>query len=140
MIKGGKMKNKIITLIFIIILIGISILLCITNSKDNNKDNNLTKVKVAEVTHSIFYAPQYLADHLGYFKEEGLDVEIILASGADAVMSAVLSKEVDIGFCGTEATIYVANKKEKNSYTRVNLIQKVKLPNPLTTKKTKQIK
>lgn len=107
------MKKKIITSIFIIILIGISILLYITNSKDNNKDNNLTKVRVAEVTHSIFYTPQYLADSLGYFEENGLDVEISLASGADAVMSAVLSKEVDIGFCGTEATIYVANKKEK---------------------------
>ena len=102
------MKNKIITLIFIIILIGISILLYITNSKDN-KDNNLTKVRVAEVTHSIFYAPQYLADSLGYFESVGLDVEINLASGADAVMSAVLSGEVNIGFCGTEATIYVAD-------------------------------
>ena len=49
MIKGGNMKNKIITLIFIIILIGISILLYITNSKDN-KDNNITKVRVAEPT------------------------------------------------------------------------------------------
>lgn len=98
------MKNKIITLIFIIILIGISILLYITNSKDN-KDNNLTKVRVAEVTHSIFYAPQYLADALGYFKDEGLDVEITLSQGADAVMSAVLSGDADIGFCGTEATI-----------------------------------
>ena len=50
MIKGGKMKKKIITSIFIIILIGISILLYITNSKDNNKDNNLTHVRVAEPT------------------------------------------------------------------------------------------
>lgn len=99
------MKKKIITLIFIIILIGISILLYLTNTKDNNEDNNLTPVTVAEVTHSIFYAPQYLADTLGYFKEEGLDVEITLASGADAVMASVLSGDADIGFCGTEATI-----------------------------------
>lgn len=105
MIKGGKMKKKIITSIFIIILIGISILLYITKSKDNNEDNNLTKVRVAEVTHSVFYAPQYLADALGYFEEEGLDVEITLSQGADAVMSAVLSGDADIGFCGTEATI-----------------------------------
>ena len=100
------MKKKFITL-FIIILIGLSILLYLTNSKDNNKDNNLTKVKVAEVAHSIFYAPQYLADSLGYFEDYGLDVEITLANGADAVTSAVLSGDVDIGFCGTEATIYV---------------------------------
>ena len=100
------MKKKFITL-FIIILIGLSILLYLTNSKDNNKDNNLTKVKVAEVAHSIFYAPQYLADSLGYFEDYGLDVEITLANGADAVTAAVLSGDVDIGFCGTEATIYL---------------------------------
>ena len=63
------------------------------------------QVRVTEVAHSIFYAPQYIADYLGYFEEEGLDVEITLASGADAVMASVLSGEVDIGFCGTEATI-----------------------------------
>ena len=109
MIKGGKMKKKIITFLIIIVLIGLSIFIYLFNSKDNKKEDNLTSVKVAEVTHSIFYAPQYLADSLGYFKAEGLDVEITLASGADAVMSAVLSEEVNIGFCGTEATIYVAD-------------------------------
>ena len=99
------MKKKFVTL-FIIVLVGLSILLYSTNFKDNNKDNNLIKVKVAEVAHSIFYAPQYLADSLGYFEEVGLDVEITLANGADAVTAAVLSSDVDIGFCGTEATIY----------------------------------
>ena len=102
------MKKIIISCLILIILI-IGIFLGTTSFKDDNKNNNLTKVTVAEVTHSIFYAPQYLADSLGYFEEVGLDVEITLASGADAVMSAVLSKEVDIGFCGTEATIYVAD-------------------------------
>ena len=96
------MKKIILSCLFLIIII-ISITLIITNKKEQN--SNLTKVTVAEVAHSIFYAPQYLADSLGYFKEEGLDVEITLTSGADAVMAAVLSKEVDIGFCGTEATI-----------------------------------
>ncbi len=80
----------------------------------NKKDNNLKKVKVAEVAHSIFYAPQYVADALGYFKEEGLDVKIILASGADKVTAAVLSGDVQIGFCGSEATIYVYNQGEKD--------------------------
>ena len=64
-----------------------------------------TKVTLAEVAHSVFYAPQYLADALGYFEDEGLDVEITLSNGADAVMAAVLSGDADIGFCGTEATI-----------------------------------
>ena len=53
------------------------------------EEKGLTKVKVAEVTHSIFYAPQYIAHSLGYFEEEGLDVEIILTSGADKVTAAV---------------------------------------------------
>ena len=99
------MKKKIITLIIIIVLIGLSIFLYLSKTNNNNKDNNLTKVTVTEVTHSIFYAPQYLAHSLGYFEEEGLDVEITLSSGADAVIAAVLSGDADIGFCGTEATI-----------------------------------
>ncbi len=75
---------------------------------------NVHDVRVAEVTHSIFYAPQYVAHALGYFEEEGLDVEIILTSGADKVTAAVLSGDVEIGFCGSEATIYVYNQGEKD--------------------------
>lgn len=71
-------------------------------------------VWVAEVTHSIFYTPQYVAHALGYFEEEGLDVEIILSSGADKVTAAVLSGDVQIGFCGSEATIYVYNQGEED--------------------------
>ena len=104
MIKGGKMK-KIILICLIVILLGIGIILGINSQKQDNKNNNLKKVTLTEVTHSVFYAPQYLADALGYFEEEGLDVEITLSQGADAVMSAVLSGDADIGFCGTEATI-----------------------------------
>ena len=56
----------------------------------NKKDTKLTKVKVAEVAHSIFYAPQYAAISNGYFEEVGLDVELILTPGADKVTAAVL--------------------------------------------------
>ena len=112
--------KKIIITCLIILIIFITIIFTNKNNDNNKENNGLIKVKVAEVTHSIFYAPQYLADSLGYFKEEGLDVEITLASGADAVMSSVLSGEVDIGFCGTEATIYVADKKRK-VLSRTNL-------------------
>lgn len=80
----------------------------------HKEESNLKKVRVAEVTHSIFYAPQYLAHSLGYFEEEGLNVEIILTSGADKVTTAVLSGDVEIGFCGSEATIYVYNNGEKD--------------------------
>lgn len=81
---------------------------------NKKEESDLKKVKVAEVAHSIFYAPQYVSHKLGYFEEEGLDVEIILTSGADKVTSAVLSGDVNIGFCGSEATIYVYNEGEKD--------------------------
>ena len=97
--------KKIILICSIMIILALGITFGINTQKKNNKDSNLKKVTLTEVTHSIFYAPQYLADALGYFKDEGLDVEITLSQGADAVMSAVLSGDADLGFCGTEATI-----------------------------------
>lgn len=100
------MKKIITYLVVIIIIIGFFFLvLSFKNNSDN--DNGLTKVTLAEVAHSIFYAPQYVAISEGFFEEEGIDIELTLTSGADAVMSAVLSGDVDVGFCGTEATIYV---------------------------------
>ena len=96
--------------IFIIVVV-ITCGICLLINKENS---NLKKIKVAEVTHSIFYAPQYVAISKGYFKEVGLDVEIILTPGADKVMAAVLSNEVQIGLSGSEATIYVYNKGETN--------------------------
>ncbi len=81
---------------------------------DKDKEESLTKIKVGEVTHSVFYAPQYVAHSLGYFKDEGLDVEILLTPGADKVTSAVLSGDVQIGFCGSESTIYIYNGSEKD--------------------------
>lgn len=69
---------------------------------------------VAEVAHSIFYAPQYAAISEKYFEEEGIDLELILTPGANNVMAAVLSGDVQIGFSGTEATIYVYNGGEED--------------------------
>ncbi len=71
------------------------------------EDDGLTLLKINEVTHSIFYAPMYLADELGYFEEEGLKIELTNGGGADNVMSAVLSGDADVGFCGPEAALYV---------------------------------
>lgn len=101
-----KIVYSIICLVLVIILVTITIL--------SKNESNLKKLKIAEVTHSAFYAPQYLADHLGYFEEEGLDVEILLTPGADKVTAAVLSGDVQIGFSGSEATIYVYNNGEKD--------------------------
>ena len=98
-------KFIVIFSLFIIVVIGI---VFATVKREENKE--LKKVKVAEVAHSIFYAPQYVAHSLGYFKDEGLDVDIILASGADSVAAAVMSGDVQIGFCGSEQSIYIYNK------------------------------
>lgn len=102
--------KKFIYSIICLLLIAVIIVIIIFNQPKNE----LKKVKVAEVTHSIFYAPQYLADSLGYYKDEGLNVELVLTPGADKVTAAVLSGDVNIGFCGSEATIYVYNQGEKD--------------------------
>lgn len=68
------------------------------------------KISVMEVTRSIFYAPQYVAMSQGFFEEEGLEIDLTTGSGADSVMTAVLSNQVDIGFSGPEAAIYVYNQ------------------------------
>ncbi len=71
-------------------------------------------IKLCEVTHSLFYTPQYLAMALGYFEEEGLNVEISNGSGADNVMTALLTNEADIGLMGCEANIYVYLQGKKD--------------------------
>lgn len=107
------MKRTFVSLILFLIVIGLVVFGIFQNKKDNEKEG-LTKVAVAEVAHSIFYAPQYAAISKGYFEEEGIDVELTLTPGADAVTAAVLSGDVQIGFSGTEATIYVYNGGEKD--------------------------
>ena len=63
-------------------------------------------VTLYEVAHSIFYAPQYAAIELGYFQEEGIDLTLVNGAGADKVMTAMLAGDADIGFMGSEASIY----------------------------------
>ena len=72
-------------------------------------------IRINEVTHSIFYAPLYLADALGYFKDEGYKIELTNGGGADATMAAVLSGGADVGFCGPEAAIYVVKGGSNDS-------------------------
>lgn len=97
--------------ILVFLMVG-SLFLDFNHSKKN--ENKRTKVTLAEVAHTIFYAPQYVAIEKGYFKEVGIDIELILTAGADKVTAAVLSGDADIGFCGSEGTIYVYNAKEKD--------------------------
>ena len=98
-------------LVLIVFILGISLVLTGCSNQ-----TGLTKVKVSEVTHSIFYAPQYVALTQGFFKEEGLEVDLTNGAGADKVMTGVLSGQVDIGLAGPEASVYVYNEgKEDNS-------------------------
>lgn len=105
------MKRKIFIVIglFIVIVAFVSLIMF-----DKNKDKDLEHVKLAEVTHSMFYAPLYVAIENGYFEELGIDLELILTSGADKVSAAVLSNTVDIGFAGPESAIYVYKQGEKD--------------------------
>ena len=75
--------------------------------RDGAQDKNLTPVTLNEVAHSIFYAPQYAAIELGYFEEEGIDLTLVNGGGADKVMTALISGDAQIGFMGSEASIYV---------------------------------
>ena len=109
------MKKKIIILICLLIFCA-GILFYIINKSNtkNKKADNLKEVKVAEVAHTIFYAPMYAAISKGYFIDENIKIDLTLTAGADKVSAAVLSGDVDIGFCGSEATIYVYNSGEKD--------------------------
>lgn len=64
------------------------------------------KVTLNEVAHSLFYAPMYVAIEEGYFADEGIDLTLVTGFGADKTMTAVLTGEADIGFMGSEASIY----------------------------------
>lgn len=106
------MKKKfIISIICLSITILIITLLSLNNSKN---DNGIQKIKMAEVTHSVFYAPLYVSIENGYFKNNGIDLDVILTPGADKVAAAVLSNDCQIGFAGPESAIYVYNGGEKD--------------------------
>ncbi|SFR94080.1 NMT1/THI5 like [Anaeromicropila populeti] len=94
------MKRKILSLLVAAVFVSTLLSGC-------QKKSELTKVTLNEVAHSIFYAPMYVAIEKGYFEEEGLEIELVNGLGADKTMTAVLSGECDIGFMGSEASIYV---------------------------------
>ncbi len=90
-------------------ILGAALLALLPLSACGGDTDGLTTVRLNEVTHSVFYAPMYLADSLGYYEEEGIRLELTNGGGADKVMTAVLSNGADIGFCGPEAAFYVAS-------------------------------
>lgn len=78
---------------------------CGSTAKETS-DTALTKMTLNEVAHSVFYAPMYVAIENGYFEEEGISLTLITGFGADKTMTAVLTGEADIGFMGSESTVY----------------------------------
>ena len=104
-----KTLNKILMVIMAVIL---TVTASGCHSKGSHK--SLQKLSVAEVTHSVFYAPQYVAIEKGFFEEEGFKIELIGAYGADKTMAALLSGEAQIGFMGPEASVYVYAQGSKD--------------------------
>ena len=102
------MKKRIGALILMAAMAVTSLIGC-----TQKEDSGNTKVVLNEVAHSIFYAPMYVAIEEGYFEEEGIDLELVCGFGADKVMTAVLSGEADIGFMGSESSIYTYNDTAK---------------------------
>ena len=81
-----------------------------TSKSTSDKRTKLTPVTLNEVAHSIFYAPMYVAIEKNYFEKEGIDLSLVTGFGADKTMTAVLSGTADIGFMGSEASIYTYNE------------------------------
>ena len=111
-------KTTKIIIAAIILVVAVITGIILLNNQTEEKTANLKNIKVNEVTRSVFYAPQYVAINNGYFEENGIEIELSTGQGADAVMTAVLSNQCDIGFAGPEASIYVYNEG-KEDYCQV---------------------
>ena len=96
------LRNCLIHSLMLVLLVG----LFSGCGKDVTTDTGLKEVTLNEVAHSIFYAPMYVAIEEGYFEEEGIALTLVTGFGADKTMTAVLTDEADIGFMGSESTVY----------------------------------
>lgn len=92
-----------------------AVILAVSGCAASPEANGMTTVRLNEVVHSVFYAPQYVALANGYFEDEGLAIELSVGNGADKSMTALLSDSADIALLGTEAGIYVINEGRENS-------------------------
>nr|WP_317448826.1 ABC transporter substrate-binding protein [uncultured Sellimonas sp.] len=113
------MKKKILSVLFVAVLVVSLLAGCAKeetglSEAEKKEENKLTKVTLNEVAHSIFYAPMYVAIEKDYFKDEGIDLELVTGYGADKTMTAVLSNQADIGFMGSESSIYMYNEGAKD--------------------------
>ena len=113
------MKKKIIAAVIAAVSVVVIIVAVMISKKANqNQEKDVKTIKLNEVTRSVFYAPQYAAITQGFFKEEGIELEITTGQGADNVMTSILAGQSDIGLCGPEASIYVYNEG-KEDYVQV---------------------
>ena len=103
-----KKQSKTIATLLLVSAALFSLLTGCSKAETGTSDNGskTTQVTLNEVAHSIFYAPMYVAIEQGYFEEEGIDLTLVTGFGADKTMTAVLTDEADIGFMGSESTIY----------------------------------
>ena len=101
-----KLSKRLLSLSLCLMLFTAMAAGCQKETSSSVKSDGLTKVTLNEVAHSIFYAPMYVAIEEGYFEEEGIDLTLITGFGADKTMTAVLTDEADIGFMGSESTVY----------------------------------
>ena len=115
------MKRKILSLLLSAVMAAGTVF-CTAEAQEDEKE--LTEVTLNEVAHSIFYAPQYAAIELGYFEEEGIDLTLVTGFGADKVMTALLSGEADIGFMGSESSIYTYSRGESKVVNFAQLTQR----------------
>ena len=106
------MKKRFTALLLVALMLSAAVCACASKEEGAAGENlpEKTKVVLDEVAHSIFYAPMYVAIEEGYFQEEGIDLELVTGFGADKTMTAVLSDSADIGFMGSEASIYTYNE------------------------------
>jgi len=100
--------------VFFSLTLSLVIITTILSGCTKKVETKLTKVKLNEVVRSVFYAPMYAAINQGFFKEEGIDIDLSTGQGADKTAQDVLSGNADIGFCGPEQTIYIYNQKRDN--------------------------
>ncbi|MBE6904010.1 MAG: ABC transporter substrate-binding protein [Ruminococcaceae bacterium] len=110
---------------FISLVIVLGLILTLFASCKTQDTDELVKISLSEVAHSVFYAPQYAAMELGFFEEEGIELELINGQGADKVMTSVVSGQVQIGLAGPEASIYVYNEgREDHAVVFAQLTQR----------------
>lgn len=106
------MKKKVSVLFAVLLGVTATLTGC---GKEKKEEAQLVPVTLNEVAHSVFYAPQYVAVEEGYFIKEGIKLELVTGFGADKVMAAILSGDADIGFMGSEASIYTYQQGAQDS-------------------------